>query len=151
MRISVFIFFMVFCVSVSAATEKRIAEIAEVTGRVSVKFAVKDKWRAAQVGDILTEGAIVKTSDGATAVLYLDGKDVRTAEVMVKESSQMRFAEFVKKDDGRTDTLLDLAIGRVLIEVDKIRDEESKFEVKTPTSIVGVRGTVFEVAVDALE
>ena len=36
-------------------------------------------------------------------------------------------------------------------EVDKLRKEHSKFEIKTPTSIVGVRGTTFAVEVENLK
>ena len=51
---------------------------------------------------------------------------------------------------GTSQTLLDLAVGKILIRVDKLHKKGDKFEIKTPTSIVGVRGTVFGVEVEAL-
>ncbi|MBN1688101.1 MAG: FecR domain-containing protein, partial [Candidatus Omnitrophica bacterium] len=48
---------------------------------------------------------------------------------------------------GEKITLLDLAIGKVLVHASKLQGE-SKFEVRTPTSTTGVRGTVFEVSVE---
>ena len=48
-------------------------------------------------------------------------------------------------------TLLDLAMGEILIKAQKVHGEKSQFEVKTPTSIVGVRGTTFNVKVEAVE
>ena len=55
------------------------------------------------------------------------------------------------KEEGTQKTLLDLAIGKILIRAKKLHSEEEKFEVKTPTTIVGVRGTTFAVEVEALE
>ena len=60
---------------------------------------------------------------------------------------------YLKKDEeGRVQTtLLDLAIGKILISAEKLDTPDSKFEVKTPTSVVGVRGTAFSVEVEAVE
>ena len=145
--------FLYFIPSVAFADSvERIAEIADVEGKASVKIQTRSRWQSAEVGMILKEGSIVKTAIDSSITLYIDGKVERSAEVVVNENSQMRFAEFLKDESqGTTSTLLDLAIGKILIEVDKLREEGSRFEVKTPTSIVGVRGTVFEVQVDALD
>ena len=47
---------------------------------------------------------------------------------------------------GNKMTLLDLAVGKVLVHAAKLKGG-SRFEVRTPTAISGVRGTVFEVEV----
>ena len=47
-------------------------------------------------------------------------------------------------------TVLDVSIGKILIQAEKLKDG-SRFEVKTPTSVVGVRGTKFSVKVEAIE
>ena len=72
--------------------------------------------------------------------------------VDVSEKSQLSLATLVKDTtSGLKKTLLDLAIGQVLIKAEKLDTPDSKFEVKTPTSVVGVRGTKFSVRVEALE
>ena len=48
--------------------------------------------------------------------------------------------------DKIDNTLLVVGIGSVLVKADKLVGA-SKFEVKTPTSIIGIRGTIFEVYV----
>ena len=63
----------------------------------------------------------------------------------------MAIAELIADPGADTSkTLLDLAMGEVLIKAQKVHGENSKFEVKTPTSIVGVRGTTFNVKVEAV-
>jgi hypothetical protein len=52
----------------------------------------------------------------------------------------------VNKITGDKTTLLDLAIGKVLVQTQKLQGD-SKFEVRTPTALTGVRGTIFEVTV----
>ena len=68
------------------------------------------------------------------------------------ENSQLMLRELKKdKRTGTENTLLDLAVGKILVKAQKLRDPDSKFEVKTPTSVVGVRGTNFSVQVEAVE
>jgi hypothetical protein len=70
----------------------------------------------------------------------------------MKENSQLQLTELkINKAEASETTLLDLALGAVLIKAEKLHSEKSRFEVKTPTSIVGVRGTTFSVAVEAEE
>jgi hypothetical protein len=47
---------------------------------------------------------------------------------------------------GDKTTILDLAIGKVMVHVEKLKGN-SRFEVRTPTALTGVRGTTFEVTV----
>ncbi|MBI4711294.1 MAG: FecR domain-containing protein, partial [Candidatus Omnitrophica bacterium] len=47
---------------------------------------------------------------------------------------------------GDKTTLLDLALGKIVVDVEKLKGN-SKFEVRTPTALSGVRGTTFEVTV----
>jgi len=76
----------------------------------------------------------------------------QTATVEVKKSSQVKLATLLQNGQDATETtLLDLSLGEILIKAKKLHSEKSKFEVKTPTSIVGVRGTTFSVTVEAVE
>ena len=128
----------------------RSASIASLKGKVQVKLINEKSWNPAKAGMVLYEGDSVRTSAGSWALLNLDGG--KTATVEVKENTQLLLSELKKNDSGDVkDTLLDLAIGKILIKVQKLRKESSKFEVKTPTSIVGVRGTVFAVEVESIE
>jgi len=85
------------------------------------------------------------------ALVNVDGKG-QVATIEVKENSQLLFSELIIDEAMKKEkTLLDLAVGEILIKAQKVHGAESKFEVKTPTSIVGVRGTTFAVKVEALD
>ncbi|MDD5136186.1 MAG: FecR domain-containing protein [Candidatus Omnitrophica bacterium] len=130
---------------------KRTATIAETSGEVMIKNAGPGSWASAKVGDVLNEGSFLKTGSRAKAVINIDG-DSKTAVVDVSERSLVSFETLVKDSmTGVKKTLLDLSIGQVLIKAEKLDTPDSKFEVKTPTSVVGVRGTKFSVKVDALK
>ena len=133
------------------AAEKRTAEITDIEGMAEVQVAGETKWEKAVTGSVLNEGDAVKTSDKSRLVLDIDGK-WQAATVEVKENSSLRLAELTANPQtGSSRTLLDLAIGEVLIKAQKLKGDGSKFEVKTPTSVVGVRGTTFSVKVEAIE
>jgi hypothetical protein len=133
-----------------AAEAKRIASVAELKGTVEVK-ADKGKWMPATVGMVLNQGDTVRTKAESLAILNLDG-NAQTAKVEVRENSQLQLAELLEnKAEAKQTTLLDLSIGKILIRAKKLHSQTSRFEVKTPTSIVGVRGTTFSVLVEAIE
>jgi hypothetical protein len=143
--------FSLLCTGVFAAEAKRIAAIAELNGTVEVK-TVTGKWLPASVGMLLNQGDMVRTGGAdSLAILNLDG-NAQTAKVEIRENSQLKLAELLEdKAETKQTTLLDLSIGKILIQAKKLDSIKSKFEVKTPTSVVGVRGTTFSVLVEALE
>ena len=132
------------------ALEKRNAKITSLNGPTEVKRAGQAVWSPASNGMVLGEGDALKTAEGSWALVNIDNGKI--AMVELKGGSQMSIAELAgdpKSDTSKT--LLDLAIGEVLIKAQKVHGESSKFEVKTPTSIVGVRGTTFNVKVEAVK
>lgn len=140
---------MGMCSLAAAEQSKRIATIAQLSGTAEVK-SPQGKWMAAKVGTNLTQGDIIRTKANSEALLNLDGM-AQTATVQMKANSQLKISELMEnKPEKSQTTLLDLALGQVLIEAKKLHSEKSKFEVKTPTSIVAVRGTSFSVNVEAL-
>ncbi len=134
-----------------AQESKRVASISDMSGTVEVRTMQDKKWVPGQIGMKLSEGDILRTKANSWAVLNVDGM-AQTATCEVKENSQIKLAQLLEnKKDSTQKTLLDLALGEVLIKAKKLHSEKSKFEVKTPTSIVAVRGTTFSVAVKAVE
>ena len=145
---------LVTCLACFAFTEevKRVAKIISITGDVNVKlYGEETVWMPAKKGMILNEGDMIRTKSDSWALLSLNGEG-QTANVEVEQNSKLLLSELVMEEEkGIQRTLLDLAIGEILIKAEKLDTPESKFEVKTPTSIVGVRGTRFSVRVEALE
>ena len=60
------------------------------------------------------------------------------AKMKIDEASQVKMTE------------LQIAIGGVLVKAEKLK-RESDFEVVSPSSIVGIRGTMFEVSVEEIK
>ena len=126
----------------------RVAEISNLEGAVWFRKSGTTEWKGAEKGMMLLQNDEIKTGANAKVEILLDTAG-ETGKVDLSANSQMRF-ETMGKDLVTEDktTLLDLAVGKVLIKAEKLKGN-STFQVKTPTSICGVRGTIFEVTVEA--
>lgn len=132
------------CSGAALGEEVRHAQILDLQGDVSVKLQ-GGEWQTAELGMMLQEKDEVRTAKGGFAEIVLDGGEV--ARLELKEGSLFRIDTMdMEPASGEKVTLLDLAIGRVLVHAEKLHGD-SKFEVRTPTSTTGVRGTEFEVSV----
>ncbi len=102
-------------------------------------------WMPAKDGMVILPGDEVKTAAVGSVEVVLDGG--RVGRVEIKEGSRFRI-EKAETDPvtGDMTTLLDLAIGKILVKVESLKGN-SRFEVKSPTALTGVRGTIFEVTV----
>jgi len=127
------------------AVEPRQATIFNVRGDVLVRQDNRD-WQPAQVGMILNKNDEIKTSEGGFAEILLD--DGKVGSVQVQQKSLFKLENLEQNGTtGEKHTLLNLAIGKVLVHAEKLHGN-STFEVRTPTSTTGVRGTMFEVSVE---
>ncbi len=131
------------------AETARTATILDMDGRVSVRLSDGINVPA-EIGMEIGQGDAIITGEGAFALVRLEGEE--TATLDISENSRLLLSELIfdAAEDSQS-TLLDLAMGKVLIRADRLHSEKSRFEVKTPTSVVGVRGTTFEVQVEGLE
>ena len=122
------------------------ATVIEITGQAQFQKAGTSNWLNLEKTTVLAEGDTIKTPKGSQVKLELTG-NAKTAELVVKEDSQFTFKTFQHNTTSQVDdTQLDVDIGDVLVKAEKLVGD-SKFEVSTPTSIVGIRGTTFEVKV----
>ncbi len=127
-----------------AQDDQRSVTIQTLKGNVEIKKPDGD-WVKAQEGIILHEQDEIRTQADGYAKLMID--DGKTGDLEVSKYTRMRINTLLGKEDGpEKTTLLDVAIGRVMIHVQKLQGH-SKFEVTTPTATMGVRGTAFEVIV----
>lgn len=148
-----FVACLVLAMSCTAMAQEQISQrtatITSVKGTVEV-MSQSESWKPASAGMVLSQSAVIRTKPNSQATVNLDGGD--TATVIVKESSQLMLSDLAQnKTEGSQRTMLDLALGQILIKAKKIHSEKTSFEVKTPTSIVAVRGTTFSVAVETVE
>lgn len=150
-KLTVVLLVLLCSVTLATAQEtKRIAVIGKLKGQVEAKSA-NGVWLSAKVGMALNQGDTIRTKKDSWAILNLNGK-AQTATVEVREKTELELSEMIsnKREDAQK-TLLDLSLGNILIKAKKLHSEKSSFEVKTPTSVVAVRGTTFAVSVEAVE
>jgi len=102
-----------------AKETKRTATIISVEGTVDV-MTPKKAWKPASVGMVLNQSDVIRTRAKSSATINIDGT-AETATVMVKESSQLMLTDLtMNKRDASQKTLLDLALGEILIKAKKL-------------------------------
>ena len=88
-----------------AIQKKRTAKIMKISGPVQIKLVTEKDWHAGEAGMELGENDIVRTRKNSTAVIKLNGKS-ETAEIELKENSQLMFLELIKDDERKTQSTL---------------------------------------------
>ena len=122
---------------------QREAKVIEVNGKAEILRSGQTAWSSARKGSILKIGDSLKTSKNASAVIEIDGV-AEPSMINVASNTEVKMSDLgLDEQTGTESTLIDLAIGDVL--VDTKPKAGSQFQVKTPTSIVGARGTAFRV------
>ncbi len=94
----------------------------------------------------VAEGAKVKTGEGAFVTLRM--ADGSTLTVQPKSQVVLTSAKQYANTGGLNDTIVKLEAGRVESTVAKQRQTGARYEVRTATSNMGVRGTVFRAGSD---
>lgn len=127
----------------------RSAKLTDIRGEVMVRKAGTDTWTQGEKDMILSEEDEIKTGMDGFATLVFDEKGSFEAEkpdsIDIHEDTEL-FISQARYDDesGVKSTLLSLNLGKIVANASRLTDE-SKFEVETPTTIVGVRGTKYVV------
>ena len=141
-QIGLVTFLLFFMSAVASADMARQATLTNFNGDVMVRQGAGD-WKPATQGLAMQVNDEIKTSSGSTAEVLLDNGTVN-----IKEKSHFKIATMdLDPTTGDKVTYLNLALGRIMVHAQKLQGN-SKFEVRTPTSTTGVRGTVFEISVD---
>ncbi len=114
------------------------AKVTQMTGQVSV---LKDStpW-ALQVGSVVQVKQIILTGTDGFAVFEVS--DGSTFEVYPNSRVVFRANPSNLKD------LLDLVLGRVKVHIQRLGGQPNNNRINTPTAVISVRGTVFDVTVD---
>lgn len=165
--------FLAMSSSLSAQTQRE-ATVLKITGAARATSA-GGAWRTLRVGDKLPPGTTIQTAAGSTVDLALDpggGASPGTraiarptfGEVMshsssaerdivrVWENSVLAIDKLTVTDTGAgevTETQLDLQRGRVFGRVKKLTPA-SRYEVKIPNGVAGIRGTVYDISADGV-
>ncbi|MEI7731518.1 MAG: FecR domain-containing protein [Verrucomicrobiota bacterium] len=115
-----------------------------VHGTAQVQLTAGAAWTPLRVNTMLKPGAVIKTA----AESYVDvmlGQMLSIVRVTANTEVGMDKFNVTKTDDDVImDTLLDLKAGTLLGNVKKLA-ATSKYDVKTPVNVCGIRGTKFKV------
>jgi hypothetical protein len=118
--------------------ESGAAKVITLNGRVSV-LRDDSPW-ALNLGDSVQPRQIVITGPDGYAVFQVS--DGSTFEVF--PNARVIFRE----NAGSWRDLLDVLLGRVKVHIQKLGGQPNYNRVRTPTAVISVRGTVFDVAVE---
>lgn len=126
--------------SVQAAPEIGQAVVRSVHGQA--QFSEGTTWNNLQSGQILKPGSVIRTANDSRVDLFLDenGPLVRLLENTTLGLDKLNFEE--TGVDTVIETQLDLRSGSIVGIVKKL-SAASKYEVKTPNGVAGVRGTQY--------
>ena len=114
------------------------AKVISLTGQVSV-LRDSQPW-ALNIGDLVQiQQVIITGPDGLAKFQVSDG-----SEFEVYPNSSVVF----RKNPGNLRDLLDLFVGRVKIHIQKWSGQPNPNRILTPTAVISVRGTTFDVSVD---
>lgn len=126
------------CAAVCFAEESGAAKVVTLNGQVSI-LRDNSPW-ALNVGDaVQPRQTIVTGVDGYALLQVSDGS---TFEVF--PNSRVIFRD----NPGNWGDLLEVFLGRVKIQIQKIGGQPNYNKVRTPTAVISVRGTIFDVTVE---
>ncbi|MDD5044784.1 MAG: FecR family protein [Candidatus Omnitrophica bacterium] len=131
---------------VFAAEMSREMFISTLYGSVMIKKSGAKDFVAAKKDMPLSISDEIKTGKDSYCEIAFD-KELATMVSMKENSDLIINKASIDQATNKEDTLLDLQKGSVMTKVKKLTAQGSQFKIKTPTSIVGVRGTNFEVKV----
>jgi hypothetical protein len=103
-------------------------------------------WREVRQGLVMREGSVVRTHADSRVDLFLG---VNGPVVRLTENTEMSLDSLNYELTGAEtviNTVLDLRAGRILGRVKKMATA-SKYEVKTPSGVAGIRGTKYDISV----
>lgn len=97
-------------------------------------------------GSKISEGGQLTTGDASFITIKL--ADGSTLTVQPKSIVRLETARQLVNTGGVTDTVVRLDSGRIETSAAKQKNSGARYEIRTPTSNMGVRGTIFRVAAD---
>ena len=134
---------LIGAVSSAQAAEVGKAVVRSVRGHA--QYAEGGQWLELKPGQVLKPGASIRTANESQVDLFLDqnGPMVRLVEKTTLGIDKLNFE--ATGIETVMETQLDLKSGCILGIVKKMA-HNSKYEIKTPNGVAGVRGTEFDVS-----
>ena len=134
---------LVFCLALSQvcfAKQDTLGRITSVSGNVEVKRAKETIWVKAELNMPVYFGDHIKTREKSRATITL----VDRSSLEIHSNTHMALNTIVSPIEKRNSVLL--FFGRIWSKVRKRIVKMKGYEVQTPTAVLGVRGTEFDIA-----
>src|SRR5688572_29756004 len=130
-----------------AAPEQNKAVVRAVRGTANYSTDRGANWKALKVGTSLNQNSVIRTAPGSNVDLYMNenGPAVRVTENTTLGIDRLTIDR--TGVDNVIETQLDLRNGRILGNVRRLA-AASKYEVKTPQGVAGIRGTRYDISAD---
>lgn len=109
-----------------------------VLGKVMLKSAQTDSWESVKVGRVLGLNDTLRVGDNSRISLQSETGSV----VVIKDLSEVVLNSVLNPKTGEENTDIAINSGKAIINPRKLQGN-SKFAVRTPAMVAGVRGTVF--------
>jgi ferric-dicitrate binding protein FerR (iron transport regulator) len=118
--------------------------VSSVTGQVEWRAASARTFVALKTGtsQAIQPGDEIRTSDGAQLILSVPGD---SSYMVVQENSRLVVEDFWS---GNFKSIVNLMMGQVRFYIQRLGGRPNPYSVRTPTALIAVRGTIFDVNVD---
>ncbi|MDB4349492.1 FecR domain-containing protein [Omnitrophica bacterium] len=119
-------------------TEEMTGWVANAAGPVDIRKSGTQRWRSAEMNEVLGEGDDIKTSEGGGVEIRMDNGNY----VSLQPNTEVKLTR-LKQDPktGEYENILESKGGKLKAVIEKL-EGKSMFKVKTPTAVCGIRGTV---------
>ena len=138
------VFVCVAFISVAQAqTQQGKATVTAIKG--SAEYSTGGSYMPLKVGTVLRSGSSIRTSGGSSVDLAL-GKN--NGVMRVTEGTTLALDKLTYTETGADvviETQVDLKEGRLLGNASRKMSPASKYEVKTPAGVAGIRGTKYDI------
>ncbi|NIM05498.1 MAG: hypothetical protein GTO55_05100 [Armatimonadetes bacterium] len=152
MRVSILIYLMgfalilvlLFVMTQGLVVSQCLVRVVDLVGTVEVQPKGEASWIPLTLGKLVKAGDIVRTGpDSEVNLAWVGGTHVRLDPNTEFKLIMAR----TNNKDRRTASEVSVSLGKIWVKLRKSLKESSKFEVKTPTIVAAVRGTIFSVEV----
>lgn len=124
--------------AVAAETAQMKATVVKVSGGVRIRNHGSVFWHDAKVNEVIGTGSQIETKENGQIEIKLENNNV----INLKPNTKLILRKLTANlKTGDYENLLESNIGKIRAKVEKIKGG-SRFEIKTPTAVACVRGTI---------
>jgi hypothetical protein len=137
-----YLFALVLCAAGGVADAQNVHGVLRVVkGDVQIKASKNGQVTKARIGEkVYPKDVIITAKDSRAKIVMVDRN-----EINVSPESQVEIQNYeFNPDQGKKDVLLNVIYGKVRSKVEQKYDgKTTKFQIRTPSAVAGVRGTDF--------